>query len=128
MLSALRRVCSMLPSCMPGRALCTEASDEAKKALVQRFLDAASRPKMGKGRAKQSAGQRALDLGKQAKSLEDLDLPQLLALDGASLKERNVGCQERKRLLKFIAKANQGYTLKGKDWRSFQEPLGPQGG
>ena len=71
---------------MPGRALCTEASDEAKKALVQRFLDAASRPKMGKGRAKQSAGQRALDLGKQAKSLEDLDLPQLLALDGAALK------------------------------------------
>ena len=82
---------------------------------MQSFLERASRPKMGKARAKQSAGQRELDLTKQAKHFEDMDLPALLRLDGAALKQLGVPCQERKRLLKFTAKANQGHALVGRD-------------
>eukprot|EP00320_Phaeocystis_rex_P005980 CAMPEP_0119071602 /NCGR_PEP_ID=MMETSP1178-20130426/52160_1 /TAXON_ID=33656 /ORGANISM="unid sp, Strain CCMP2000" /LENGTH=90 /DNA_ID=CAMNT_0007053543 /DNA_START=210 /DNA_END=482 /DNA_ORIENTATION=+ len=72
---------------------------------------------MGKARAKQSAGQRALDLTKQAKNFEDIDLPALLRLDGKALKELGLPCQERKRLLKFTAKANQGQVLVGRNWK-----------
>ena len=104
------------------RPFCNEVGEEGK-VLVQRVLEAASRPKMGKARANQSAGQRGLDLSKQAKNLEDLDLPALLRLDGTALKARNFPVQERKRLLKFVAKANQpGYTLTGRTWRSWREP------
>ena len=53
-------------------------------------------------KARQSAGQKALDLTKQMKNLDDLDLKTLLRLDGAELRRRGVPCQDRKRLLRFI--------------------------
>ena len=98
------------------RPFCSGVSEEST-ALVQSFLERASRPIMGKARAKQSAGQRALDLTKQAKNFEGMDLPALLRLDGAALKKLGIPCQERKRLMKFSAKANQGQALVGRDWK-----------
>ena len=74
------------------RAFCTEISEESKAELMN-FLKAASRPKMGLGKAKQSSGQSALDLTKQARALDDLDLPGLLRLSSTDLKKREVPCQ-----------------------------------
>ena len=108
------RLAGALPSRLSCRPFCSGVSEEST-ALVEKFLERASRPIMGKARAKQSAGQRALDLTKQAKNFEGMDLPALLRLDGAALKKLGVPCQERKRLLKFTAKANQGQTLVGRD-------------
>ena len=121
-LRMLRRS-ALQPTCcgLARRALCTEVSEESKQQILK-FLGAASRPKMGKAKAKQSAGQRALDLSKQAKNLDDLDMAQVLSLNGAELKKRNVPCQDRKRMLRFINKANQGFTMAGATWRSWREP------
>lgn len=52
------------------------------------FLSNASRPKMGKAKAKQSAGQKALDLMKQLPRLEGLTLPDFLGLRSADLRKR----------------------------------------
>ena len=55
-----------------SRALCdaaSEAAEEARKAELLEFLRCASRPIMGKAKARQSAGQKALDLTKQMKKL-----------------------------------------------------------
>lgn len=89
MLSFLRS-----PASLGGfrRAFCTEIS-EASKAELMSFLKAASRPKLGLGKAKQSSGQKALDLTRQAKMFDDLDLPGLLRLKSADLKKREVPCQ-----------------------------------
>mmetsp|Transcript_5482 Transcript_5482/g.10806 ORF Transcript_5482/g.10806 Transcript_5482/m.10806 type:complete len:143 (-) Transcript_5482:256-684(-) len=116
-LSGARSSASLLqPPACACRTFCSGTSEESK-ALIHKFLERASRPKMGKARAKQSAGQRALDLTKQAKNFEDIDLPALLRLDGKALKELGLPCQERKRLLKFTAKANQGQVLVGRNWK-----------
>ena len=79
----------------PTRALCDAAADadEARKAELQEFLRSASRPIMGKAKARQSAGQKELDLTKQMKNLDDLDLHGLLRLGGEELKNRGVPCQ-----------------------------------
>ena len=74
------------------RAFCTEIS-EASKAELLAFLKAASRPKLGLGKAKQSSGQKALDLTRQANVFDDLDLPGLLRLKSSDLKKREVPCQ-----------------------------------
>ena len=112
--AAAARLAGAWPPRLSCRQFCSGVSEEST-ALVEKFLERASRPIMGKARAKQSAGQRALDLTKQAKNFEGMDLPALLRLDGAALKKLGVPCQERKRLLKFTAKANQGQTLVGRD-------------
>ena len=127
LLSALWRrapACTGVPRPLVSscRAFCSGVSDEAKEQVLN-FLKAASRPKMGKAKAKQSAGQRALDLTRSAKALDDLDLPGLLRLKGADLKKREIPCQERKRLSRYIAKANQGYTWVGEPyWKNWREP------
>ena len=110
----LRPSLGLSPPVCACRPFCSGVSEEGK-ALVQSFLQRASRPKMGKARAKTSAGQRELDLTKQAKNFEGMDLTALLRLNGAKLKELGLPCQERKRLLKYTAKANQGQTLVGRD-------------
>ena len=105
------------------RALCSEVSEESKAAVLD-FLKAASREKMGLAKAKQSAGQKALDLTRLAKQFDDLDLPGLLRLKTADLKQRGVGVQERKRMLRYMAKANQGFVVKGKPyWRNWVDPM-----
>ena len=87
-----------------SRALCSSANAE-----VLEFLRAASRPIMGKAKAKQSAGQKAVDLTKQVNRLEGLSMDGLLRVDGAELRRRGVPCQERKRLLNFLDKYRQGF-------------------
>ena len=95
-------------------------------ALNLEFLRVASRPIMGKAKARQSAGQKALDLTKQLKNLDDLDMGALLRADGAELKRRGVPVQERKRLLKFTDKYVQGYRHDGRGgkhaWKGFLPP------
>ena len=60
--------------------------DEEMKARVLDFLRVSSRPIQGKAKAKQSAGQRAIDLTKHASKLEDLDLNGLLQADGREVR------------------------------------------
>lgn len=113
-----------------ARTLCDAAEDEekaaARKAELQEFLRAASRPVMGKAKARQSAGQRALDLTKQLKNLDDLDVRGLAKVDGAELKRRGVPVQERKRLLRFTDKYVQGFRHDGRttkhSWKGWQAP------
>ena len=62
-------------------------SDE-QKAEVETFLRNISRPIMGKAKAKQSAGQKALDLTKQLSRLDDVDMDTLLRMNSAELKNR----------------------------------------
>ena len=95
----------------PARSLCSVA--EASQAEVLEFLRAASRPVMGHAKAKQSAGQKALDLTKQASRLEDLDMRALALVDTHELRRRGVPCQERKLLLRFCSKIRQGWRHKG---------------
>ena len=56
------------------RMLC----DTAGPSQIEEFLRRASRPKMGKAKAKQSAGQRAIDLTKHLSKFEDMSYEQLL--------------------------------------------------
>lgn len=109
------------------RHLCAGSEpDEAAKAEVLEFLRAASRPIQGKAKAKTSAGQMALDLTRHASRLEDLDLKGVLRCDGAELKRRGIGCQERKRLLKYTYKYLQGYRHDGREgdkaWKGWLAP------
>lgn len=112
-----------------ARAFC---SAEAGKAELLEFLKSASRPIMGKAKAKQSAGQKPLDMTKQASRLDDLDLPGLLRCDSEELKRRGVPCQERKRLLNFADKYRQGYRHDGRQgkraWRGWLPPYRQPGG
>jgi hypothetical protein len=93
---------------------------------VEEFLRVASRPIMGKAKAKQSAGQRAIDLTKQASKLADLDFPALLRTNSRQLKELGLGVQERKRLLNFVDKYLQGWRHDGRGgkraWVGWQPP------
>jgi hypothetical protein len=113
-----------------SRAFCSSV-DEASKAAVLEFLRTASRPIMGKAKAKQSAGQKAIDLTKQANRLEDLDLQGLIRVDGAELRRRGLPCQERKRLLNFIDKYRQGFRHDGRQgkhaWRGWLQPYRQSG-
>ena len=81
---------------------------------------------MGIAKAKQSAGQKALDLTKQANRLGDLDMPALLRCDREKLKELGVPVQERKRLLRFLEKYRQGYRHDGRPgkmaWKGWVPP------
>ena len=77
-----------------ARMLCADAEPDGKAAL-EAFLKNISRPKMGQARAKQSAGQRAMDLSKQLSKLDGLTLDELLRIDGATLKEKGVPTQAR---------------------------------
>ena len=61
---------------------------DEQKAEVETFLRNISRPIMGKAKAKQSAGQRALDITKQSSRLDDVDMDTLLRMDSAELKKR----------------------------------------
>ena len=99
------------PLCVPLRRLCDgpPPPSEEEKARVLKFLRVASRPIQGMGKAKQTAGQKALDLTKQASRLEDLDLNGVLRCDTKELKKRGVPVQDRKRLLKFTRKYVQGW-------------------
>jgi len=101
-------------------------STDAAKAQVEEFLRAASRPKMGVAKAKQSAGQKALDLTKQANRMKDMDLKALLQTDGRKLKELGLPVQERKRLLNFIDKYLRGYKHDGRPgqhaWKGWRAP------
>ena len=81
------RSSALRPPLLGARSLC-EAADEARKAELLEFLRCASRPIMGKAKARQSAGQKALDLTKQAKNLDDLDLRALVRCDQPRLPER----------------------------------------
>ena len=84
------------------------------------------RPKMGVAKAKQSAGQKALDLTKQANRMKDMDLKALLHTDGKKLKELGLPVQERKRLLNFIDKYLRGYKHDGRPgqhaWKGWRAP------
>ncbi|KAL1529120.1 hypothetical protein AB1Y20_000080 [Prymnesium parvum] len=107
----------------PARWLC--AASEAQAAELSSFLRNASRPKMGKAKAKQSAGQRALDLLKHLPRLEGTSLPQLLRMKSKQLAKLGMPCQERKRLLKFTHKVKCGWTYEGKkegNWRAWRDP------
>ena len=98
-----------------ARPLCDEAAaDEARKAELLEFLRSASRPIMGQAKARQSAGQRPIDLTKQMKNLEDLSFHELLRIDGAELKKRGVPVQDRKRIRNFADKYVQGYRHDGR--------------
>ena len=117
-----------------SRALCDAAPDpdELRKKELLDFLRTASRPIMGKAKAPQSAGQRAIDLTKQLKNLDDLDLRALLRLDTEALKKRGLPCQERKRLLSYTDKYVQGWRpdtrAMGKNaWRSWRPPYHQRG-
>ena len=112
-----------------SRALCdaaSEAAEEARKAELLEFLRCASRPIMGKAKARQSAGQKALDLTKQMKNLEDLDLAAVVRLNSAELKKRGVPTQDRKRLLNYADKYAQGYRHDGRlgkhAWKGWLPP------
>lgn len=102
--------------------LCTEASQPE----LESFLVAASRPIMGKAKARQSAGQKALDLTKQLNRLKDFDIPTLLRASSKQLKDVGVPVQERKRLLNFLNKYKQGYRHDGREgpkaWLGWQPP------
>ncbi len=93
---------------------------------VPTFLAAASRPIMGKAKAKQSAGQKALDLSKHESKLADLDFAVLLRADGEQLKELGVPVQERKRILHFLDKYKQGWRHDGREgpdaWKGWTAP------
>lgn len=108
-----------------ARALCTSAED-ASKAEVLEFLRAASRPIMGKAKAKQSAGQKALDLTKQANRLDGVDMAGLMRIKSAELESRGVPCQERKRILRFVDKYRQGFRHDGRGgkhaWKGWKAP------
>ena len=112
-----------------SRALCdaaSEAAEEARKAELLEFLRCASRPIMGKAKARQSAGQKALDLTKQMKNLEDLDLAAVVRLNSAELKKRGVPTRDRKRLLNYADKYAQGYRHDGRlgkhAWKGWLPP------
>lgn len=109
-----------------ARRLCEAVAEEARKAELTEFLRTVSRPIMGKAKARQSAGQKPLDLTKQLKNLDDLDLRTLLRLDGAELKRRGVPVQDRRRLLRFTDKYVQGFRHDGRQskhsWRGFIAP------
>ena len=81
---------------------------------------------MGKAKARQSAGQKALDLTKQMKNLEDLDLAAVVRLNSAELKKRGVPTQDRKRLLNYADKYAQGYRHDGRlgkhAWKGWLPP------
>lgn len=105
-----------------ARNLCTDAT----KNLVEQFLKAASRPKFGKAKAKQSAGQKPVDLTKQASRLGELDFAALLRTKGAALKEMGIPVQERKRMLNFLDKYRQGFRHDGRtgkhSWKGWRAP------
>ena len=63
---------------------------DEQKAEVESFLKNAQRPKMGKAKAKQSAGQKAIDLMKQASRVNEGTLDDLLRMDSKQLKEKGV--------------------------------------
>ena len=156
------------------RMLC----DTAGPSQIEEFLRRASRPKMGKAKAKQSAGQRAIDLTKHLSKFEDMSYEQLLqvacglhienALSGGGtswlpaprsparaalgqatrarysplhenpcarpppqarkvdLDPLGLPCQDRKRLLRFVDKARQGWLHDGreggKQWKGWVPP------
>ena len=114
------------PALVFARSLCSSGPTDEQKAEVVEFLHAASRPIMGKAKAKTSAGQKALDLTKQAGRLEDVDLTGLLRLTTEDLRERGVPCQERKRLLNYTDKYLQGFRHDGRPgkhaWKGWVAP------
>jgi hypothetical protein len=57
------------------RSLCAGASSDNP---IERLLKLASRPKMGLAKAKQSAGQRAIDLSKYTAKFEGMSFQELL--------------------------------------------------
>mmetsp|Transcript_2428 Transcript_2428/g.5481 ORF Transcript_2428/g.5481 Transcript_2428/m.5481 type:complete len:140 (-) Transcript_2428:303-722(-) len=117
---------------MPGRALCTDA-DAAAAAALELFLKNISRPKMGQAKAKQSAGQRAVDLTKQLNKLKGLTVEELTLMSSAELKRRGLPTQERKRIISFGHKLRTGWEHDGlvrekhawKGWRAPQHDLRP---
>ena len=117
---------AMLSRMSVVRVSCRTLCADAAQAEVLEFLRAASRPKVGKAKAKQSAGQKALDLTKQANRLGDMDMNGLLLTNGKQLKEMGVPVQERKRMLNFIDKYLQGYRHDGRPgkhaWKGWREP------
>ena len=114
------------PLLLRARGLCESAAEEGRKAELLEFLRSASRPIMGKAKARQSAGQKPLDLTRQMKNLDDVDVGALLRMGGAELARRGVPVQERKRLLRFTDKYVQGYRHDGRQgkhaWRGFLPP------
>lgn len=114
------------PLLQRARCLCDAAEDEGRKAELLEFLRTASRPIMGKAKARQSAGQKPLDLTKQMKNLEDVDVGALLRMGGPELARRGVPVQDRKRLMRFTDKYVQGYRHDGRQgkhaWRGFLPP------
>ena len=70
------------------RRRCLCGVTDAQTSELEDFLKNASRPKMGKAKAKQSAGQRELDLTKQLSRLGGTPLTDLLRMDSAALKEQ----------------------------------------
>lgn len=109
-----------------ARTLCSSGPTDEQKAEVLEFLRAASRPIMGKAKAKTTAGQKALDLTKQAGRLEDVDITGLLRLTTEDLRERGVPCQERKRILNYTDKYLQGFRHDGRPgkhaWKGWVAP------
>mmetsp|Transcript_9418 Transcript_9418/g.20623 ORF Transcript_9418/g.20623 Transcript_9418/m.20623 type:complete len:150 (-) Transcript_9418:134-583(-) len=107
------------------RALCSTPEPDAK-AELELFLQRASRPIMGLGKAKQSAGQTPLDLTKYLKKLEDLTLDDIMAIRSEELEERGVPARERKRLLNFANKLRLGWVHDGRTgkhaWKGWKPP------
>ena len=93
---------------------------------LEGFLKAASRPIMGLAKAKQSAGQKALDLTKHTNRLADMDLNGLLRTNREQLKKLGVPVQERKRIMRFVDKYLQGYRHDGREgkhaWKGWKPP------
>ena len=117
---------------LPARWLCDAADGE--KARLEAFLRSASRPKMGEARAKQSAGQKALDLARHLGAMEGITLDQLAAMGTIELKKLGLEPQERKRLLRHTYKLRTGWTPppEGTEerphaWRLWTRPAAPPG-
>ena len=117
---------------LPARWMCAAA--EGEKARLEAFLRSASRPKMGAARAKQTAGQKALDLTRHVGAMEGVTLEQLAAMGTVELKKLGLEPQERKRLLRHTFKLRTGWEMppvgteeRPHAWRLWQRPAAPPG-
>ena len=112
------------------RSLCSEVDKGAVVQLLKRM----NRPKMGQAKAKTSAGKKALDLDKGASKLPgDWTVERLLKTNTKELREHGFGCQERKRMLKFLEKVRQGWIhkeaaggLEKHLWRGWRPVIAPK--
>ena len=79
---------------------------------------------MGLAKAKTSAGQKAMDLTKHLKKLQEIPFDDLMKANTRVLKKMGLSPQERKRILAHTDKVRLGWTPPpgGKGWRHWARP------